>query len=641
MAKRRQTESYAQCAAETWIAIGNCATTVGIYNMAIKAFESALVHAPGSVQALIGWSHLLRMNDISLNETVGLQTAMQRLAKAAEQYPEVATSAQFFRELTECYLLVGLNEQAHQTIQRAVSLAPNDPALCLLLAQTLIRAGARPQAAQALTHCLQLLPSSLADFSPADIETARSAHAELAAIAAADGNIDLLIAELTATLLLPPPPPARADEHIALWCAFATAKERANRIPEALEACEQAEVAVGQLPRILITHAYLLLLGNDAEAAKKAVELLTRVVDAEPPEYRQHKPSEKDGEDAPGDFLPWYLLGKAYTLLDAPRAAYDSYQIALRRASGLPITWLAVGKLYLELKQLPDALAAYSQALRFQLNENTPGTAAAWEGLSCVYERCDDQLEDATDACLRAAMCFRAFGDIESADYYDARLKKLHAAAQGAGPVPELSEPIGVPNYFLRDLVTLLPSERIAFVQGLGKMNGSKQLPLPVAEKARPQYAPPAGEAAYQRPPFIPRPQPEGMPPAPQFVHGLPQLHPPDRTPQPHMYVPFKPGDQKLPQQLPPPDGRHAWGEHMGQHHLPGPPLLLFVPPPNNNMTPPPGGPSGPGAHHSPLAHPQLVNEGYHAPPGYVYGQYMPVHGGVLAQVQPYGNWRR
>lgn len=646
-AKRRNAEDtlYGAKAADTWIAVGNCAATMGIFAMATKAFELALVHAPGLLAALVGWSHLLRMNDIHLNETHGLQTLIQRLAAAAEQFPELAASATFFRELTECYLLVGLNDQAHQAVRQAVQLQPNDPALCLLLAQTLIRAGARAQAAAALTHCLRLLPPLLADFAPADIETARSAHAELAAIAAADGNIDLLIAELTATLLLPPPPPARADEHVALWCAFATAKERANRIPEALAACEQAEVAVGPLPRILITHAYLLLLGGARDAAQQAVGLLTRVIDAEPAELRQQRAKDDkadDAEDAPGDFLPWYLLGRAYTLLDAPRAAYDSYQIALRRASGLPITWLAVGKLYLELKQLPDALAAYSQALRLQLNENTPGTAAAWDGLSCVYERCDDQLDDATGACSRAAMCFRAIGDNESAGYYDLRLKKLQAAALGKAPVPPLSEPIGVPNYFLRDLVTLLPNERIAFVQGLGKKNAPGAPTPPPSSDKRPQFAPPPfSDGPYPHPQLFDRPhEMHSMPPQGQhFVHALPQ------QPMYALVQPFKAGDAKLPQLLPPPDGRHAWNDqvpHQAQH-LPGPPLLQqFAPLQNGTMTPPP--PVGQvGPHRSPLAHPQMVNEGYPVagPPGYVYGQYMPMHGGMLAQVHPYGNWRR
>lgn len=612
MSKRPRVDEYPEKAADTWIAIGNCASSMGIVAAAIRAFESALVHAPASVDALVGWSHLLRMNDISTNDTAGSQALIQRLNSVAELYPQVTALPLFFRELTECYLLVGLNEQAHLAVQQAIQRAPSDPALQLLLAQTLIRAGARAQAASALNHCLLLLPPLLAEFSKADIETARSAHAELAAIAAADGNIDLSITELTATPLLPPPPLARQNEHIALWCAFATAKERANKIPEALEACERAETAVGALPRILITHAYLLLLDEVAEKAQRAVALLSRVVDLE-----------ERKEDDEGDFLPWYLLGKAHTVLDAPRAAYDCYQVALRRASSLPITWLAVGKLYLELKQLPDALAAYSQALRLQLNENLPGTAAAWEGLSCVYERCDDQLGDAADASSRAAMCFRAIGDTESANRFDERSKKLQAAALNNGPVPPLGQPVGVPNFFLRDLVTLLPLERIAFVQGHDKAQTPRRALGP-----EPQI--------QHRPPPSAQGSPPGPPPAataPAYSHSP---NPPAPQP-PHEYsmypVPFKPLG-KLPESishLPPPQLR-AW---LPQDHMPQPQMFQgppphFAQPPNGIMTPPPNGqPPGPGR--SPVNHPQMIPNGYpvQGPPGYVYGQYMPVHQGV------------
>lgn len=672
---------YEVTAADTWIAIGNCAISMGIIVAAIQAFELALNHAPSSVDALVGWSHLLRMNDINMNDTAGSQLLIQRLNAVAESHPEVTNSASFFRELTECYLLVGLNEQAHQAIQQAIQRSPNDPALQLLLAQTLIRAGARAQAAAALNHCLMLLPPLLAEFSKADIETARSAHAELAAIAAADGNIDLLIIELTATLLLPPPPLARQHEHVALWCAFATAKERANKITEALEACERAEVAVGALPRILITHAYLLLLDEDPEKARKAVLLLSRVVESEREELKaQTRQNLKldEVDDSDGDFLPWYLLGKAHTVLDSPRAAYDCYQVALRRASNLPITWLAVGKLYLELKQLPDALAAYSQALRLQLNENLPGTAAAWEGLSCVYERCDDQLGDAADASSRAAMCFRAIGDTENAARFEDKSKKLQAAADGKGPVPTLSLLVGVPNFFLRDLVTLLPSERIVFVQGHNPEERNQQnVPLQPAQQPPPSL-PPAAHTPLQPPrrtlgpseasvTLLPPPQhlqhhqppasSQGSPPiqpaasAPAYSHSSP--HPPvPQQPQESysMYpAPFKPIGKLADNNshLPPPHSR-AWSP---QDHIPQPQQLFqgppppFAQPPNGIMNSPTNGPVPPGPQtRSPVNHPQMIHNGYavHGPPGYVYGQYMPMHQGVLAQLQPQGsNWRQ
>ncbi|KAF8001893.1 hypothetical protein HF325_002858 [Metschnikowia pulcherrima] len=681
--------NYAMKATETWTLLGLCALTMGIHHLALKAFEAALAHSPNSLPTLLGWSHLLRMNDVSVNETVGCQAALQRLTKAVEQFPELAKLADFFKELTECYLLVNLNDPAQQAVQQAIQLTPQDALLFLLLAQSLIRMGIRTQAAQLLTHCLKLLPKLLSLFTATDIETARTAHAELAAIAAAEGNIEMLIHELTATLMLPPPSLSRINEHIALWCALATALERAGKIPEALDACERAELAVGPSPRILITHAYLLLLDELKPKAERAVSLLTRVVEAEP----RLRKDEGDAEDTLGDFLPWCLLGKAYKLLDQPRAAYDSYQIALRRADGLPITWLAVGKLYLELKQLPDALAAYSQALRLQLNENSPGTAAAWDGLSCVYERCDDQLGDAADACLRAALCFQAYGDQKSADFYENRAKNLRLAALGKLPVPEWSEPVGVPNYFLRDLVNLLPNERIAFVKSINKLDATEPLSQTANMNQVPQAAahpsqPPAPERkdqlarfelpVYHDPAYHARaaagaPYRQGYPyetvtrgtsvastpppSQPQYVHGTPLAHAQmdrstSQSQQPYTLAPpYKP-ELKLPaaaQLQPQHPGRHYWPqphEHAASpvHGLVRgpPPVLAQYPPPAGVMSPPTAA-LGPGPQHrSPAPHPA---EGYAIamPPGYAYGQYMPIHGGMVAQVQPYGaaHWRR
>ena len=450
------TTSFDTAATETWITCGECANTLGLIVSAIKSFESAVNRDPANATALVGLSSSLRLNDISVNETIGSQAAIEKLNKSLESFPSLSKEANIFKELCECYLLVGLNDQAYQAIQSAIQLAPQDASLWLLSAQTLIRAGARAHATGSLAHCLSLLPDGT--FSLTDIETARAAHAELAAISAADGNIELSIKELRATLELPPPPLSRIDEYVALVCALASALERDNDIPGAIKVCEDGELVVGNSPRILMSHAYLLLSNNSSPningAAEQAINLLTKVVDVE------NESAVQEGSD----FLPWYLLGKANSYLD-PRAAYDCYQVALRCASNCSIIWLAVGKLYLELKQLKDALEAYSQALKLQLGDGSNGTATAWDGLSCVYERCEDQLMDASDACNRAAACFKAMGDIKSCQFFEDRAIALEKASKKEGPMLNLRDPPDVPTFLIRDIVALAPNERITFTK--------------------------------------------------------------------------------------------------------------------------------------------------------------------------------
>ena len=557
-------KSYAAVTTDTWIACGKCATSFGLIALAMKAFEQALFHDNTNPSALCGLSYCLRIQDSNVNQTLGCQKAIDILTHALEFNKLLASNSDILKELTECYLFVGLNEQAHQTIQSAIQSNENDPSLWLLSAQTLIRAGTRHLAEQALQHCLSLLPqhksneANKQEMDPETIETARAAHAELAAIAAADGNIELSITELTATLSLPPPPLSRREEHVALWCALVTAKERDNDIPGAIQACEQAEIAVGNSQRILMTHAYLLLLlvnqdnTESASYVELAIALLSRIVDLD-------KERESTTTNPNGDFLPWYLLGKAYSLLDQPRLAYDAYQVALRNASNSPMTWLAVGKLYLELKQLPDALAAYSQALRLQMEEGSPGTATAWEGLSCVYERCDDQLMDASDACTRSAACYKAIGDLKQAKVFEDRADALAKASKKEAPAPPLRNPPDVPAYLLRDLVALMPNERIEYIHGLANQlqqeqnQQQAQVEQQRALSGQPQQAPQSSpqvleaqgqQAPSQSPNYPPplqmypmlenykgkSPQAPPMPLAPPQWHN--QLPPPPPPPQ-------------------------------------------------------------------------------------------------------------
>ncbi|CAN3485760.1 hypothetical protein DICA0_F25950 [Diutina catenulata] len=628
---------YQAMATATWIACGQCATAFGLVPTAIKSFEEAVKHDATDLAALCGLAHSLRLHDISVNETVGSQRAIERLQSALERSPPLLKEAKLFKELAECYLLIGLNENAHSAIQTAIQLDDKDASLWLLSAQTLIRVGARAPAGTALNHCLSLLPQHMRDFSDAEIETARAAHAELAAIAAADGNIELSIAQLTSTLALPAPPLVRLDEHIALWCALCTAKERANDIAGAIAACEQAQQAVGNSSRILINHAYLLLLEGsvDTARAEKAVSLLSNVVDLDK-EREELKAASANGPAAAQsaqDFLPWYLLGRAYSVLDKPRLAYDCYQVALRSASNSPITWLAVGKLYLELKQLPDALAAYSQALRLQMEEGSPGTATAWDGLSCVYERCVDQLGDAADACQRSAACFKAMGDLKSAKFFEERVGQLQAASSKQGPVPELRDPPNVPEFLLRDLVALLPSERIAFIQGgdasaaaAPTANGSAQQPTPQPAQV-PQALPAPSSGLPGQPPFtapqqLPQPSGSGAPSSsgPQPAswspqQGTPQQHTPQQSPPPslHHLHPQQPPQQFGPQP-PPPHLQHP-GVHPGHPGQPVPGQFYFPQGPNQPYAPPP--PNGAAGYPQPY-----------------YGNYVPVQ-------YPINNWGR
>lgn len=638
---------YRDSAIETWVAVGDCSLALGMMKAAKHSFEYAMKHDPLNSRALVGLAYSLRMKDGKVKDGQqtkngsGSQEAADRLTMALEKYPHVTHTGEVMQELGECYFSMGMVEQAHLAVQRGLQADESHTGLWLLNGKVLHRAGRNAQAVDGLRRCLSLLPRSLETCTRDEINVARLAHAELAAIATTEGNSEGAVAELVPALSLPPPLLDKVDEHIALWCGLATARERANDLVGALQTCDEAERVVGNSPRILLTHAYLLL-STDDRYAHTAIDLLEMLVKSE----GEHAQANDDG-----DFLPWYLTGKAYSKLDSPRAAYDSYQVAFRRAPKSPIPWLAIGKLYLQLNQLPDTLAAYSQALRLQVDEKSPATATAWDGLSCVYERSNGQLMDAADACNRAATCFKLMGDADSAQFFENRTRQLQMAASREGPVPPLRDAPDVPNSLLRELVVLLPSERIAFVQGT-ETSYTHQPPQQNVN------SPPAQRQRLQTPTngSVQTPQPRPLQPV------VPQHY---QVQQPYKQL----HDNSPRQNLAPP--HQMWSPNQQQHqqrqytpNIPPPamanpnqyPHYFYQQPPSNGL--PPGAMP---AHNqqvlqrSPLNNPQMIRNDLQQPmgpnmvpgpppppppPGYAYGQYMPMQG-AMNFPSPANNWSK
>lgn len=468
---------------ETWLACGKCASTMGVLHIAINCFETALKYEPSNTKAVIGVSDALRQKDIESNQTVGITRSIDILNSFINQNPSVRSEVKLWKKLAESYFLINEPEQAHKVLKSALEMTAADPSLWILEGQCLIRLGMTAEAVDAIVRSLNLLPQSL--VREEDIDISRSAHAELAAIAAAEGNTEAATNELNAALSLPPPPKSRTDEYAALWCAYATAREHAGDIGGAISACESAEAAIGDYSRILITHAYLLLLqGTPFFKPVFAVQLLEKAIEIE----KSNNPNIEESSE--GDFLPWYLLGYAYTLIDSPRLAYDAYQLSLRKSPLFPLPWLAVGALYLTLGQLGDSLSAYSHAVRLQ-SDNTvisaPASAAAWEGLSCVYERCDDQAKDATDACRRAAECYRISKNEEAAVRCKERAQVLERVGNHEIPMVEFRSPPEFPYILLRDLVPLSAAERINVLAQQSTNQQSNQPPLPAQPTQPPQ----------------------------------------------------------------------------------------------------------------------------------------------------------
>jgi tetratricopeptide (TPR) repeat protein len=428
----------------TWFYIGQCALTFELYSLAVQAFDSSLRHVPDNAESLIGLSKSLKLQD----PTIGLKQSTELLLTSIQRYGHLSNEPLLWKELCETHLDSNQYEEAHQAISRALTINGNDPELLLVGAECLTKLSNFQYA----THTLHSVLSVFANqphLSEHEVDIVREAHYKLAYLASLENNLKFAISEMQTALSLPPQSPSKVEKQATLWAFLITLKERSGDIDGAMKTSQEAINSLGSIPKLLIAKAYILLLPHTK--CFDPVLAITLLGSAINQEILTH------GPNADGDFLIWYLLGKAHSAVDSPREAYDAFQIALRIGPSSPFPWLAVGSLYLKTGQLPDALAAYSQAARLLVDETSVSSAVAsataWDGLSCVYERCDDQAHDAADACLRAAACFRAAGDLRAASQSEQRAHSLTAGARGEAPVPSLRGPPETPIVLLRDLI--------------------------------------------------------------------------------------------------------------------------------------------------------------------------------------------
>lgn len=154
------------------------------------------------------------------------------------------------------------------------------------------------------------------------------------------------------------------------------------------------------------------------------------------------------------DFVPFYLQSWTYFLAGRYSEAYQLLQHCLACTSKITLVWVMVGRLYLELGQLPDALSAYSQAIRLA-DESSVDAALAWDGLGCVYTRSEGQAGDAADARAMAVKSFRAGGWL------------LFAALYGEGS--EHAVPVPVPLLVVLTYVEMDVADRVALCESLSR----------------------------------------------------------------------------------------------------------------------------------------------------------------------------
>ncbi|KAH3672348.1 hypothetical protein WICMUC_004320 [Wickerhamomyces mucosus] len=464
---------YSLSASQTWITIAKCALELNQYNYAIVAYDNSLRHHPDDVESLLGLSKALKLSLNKQEPLKNIHQARDLIISSIQKFPNLSNDTLVWKELADTHLEAKEFEQAHQAISRALSINGNDPGLLLIASECLIKASNSQIASHNLQNIINIL-SYRPQLSEKELDIIREAHYKLAYIAFLENDFNAATEQIQKVLSLQPPPPSRIEEFASYWNFLVVDREITGDLDGAFNVIHDAINSLGHIPKLQSINAYLLLIPNTKYYDPiMAVNLLERA-------YNQEKLSQNlrfnlttisntnispsSSADEAGDFILWYLLGKAYSIIDSRRQAYDAFQVALRKGPSSPLPWLAVGSLYLHMGQLPDSLAAYSQAARLLADDNSvssaAASAAAWDGLACVYERCNDQAIDAADACIRAASCFRAAGNLNAAVLAEQRGNALNATARGDASPPPLRDPSNAPIDLLRVLILQTPNEQ-------------------------------------------------------------------------------------------------------------------------------------------------------------------------------------
>lgn len=456
----QQERDFATEASRTWYVLGKCALTLELIPVALKAFESSLRFVPDLPESLLGLATTL----CTQKEP---QRALDLLLAALQQHPRLNNDPAIWREIAGLHFSLKQYDQAYQAANRALGLVPNDPKILLISADAMSHLN--PSHSHHLYHTILSMVTQRRT-TPEECDIARHCHYKLGLMAMTDQNWKAAVSEFQAAVSFALQ--ANVDAEL-LWCLLANVREKNGDIEGALAVCRDAIQVSGLTRRVSLMFGYLSLVSfnQHQEDPNNAINLLT--------------PLTATNYDDEMDCLTWYLLGKAYSLADNPRQAYDAFQFSLRKGRDSSLPWLAVGSLYLKMGQLPDALAAYSQAARLLVDDGSlvsaMASASAWDGLACVYERCDDQAIDAADAYARAAACYRAANEMRAASQAEQRAHSLQAAARGEAPVPSLRPIPETPMTLLRDIVINAIQDSFDTEDEMSNENSKKfhHLPLP------------------------------------------------------------------------------------------------------------------------------------------------------------------
>ncbi|KAH3665840.1 hypothetical protein OGAPHI_004028 [Ogataea philodendri] len=408
----------------TWLACGKFASSMpSSSNTAIRSYKNVLRFDPANITAL----HGLATAALSKKDHREIFETTEILNSALTSFFHIGKEVSIWFDLASCYLELADYDTANRVLVNTLKTAGSCPSIWLLYSRLLSRTNMINDSLDAYQRTIRL-----ASASSRNINILRIAHTEIAALFMTQNNTRACIQELVAAISLPPPAPDKLKEYSCTWGLLALAHREAGDLPAALSACVSGLDVVGQNMVLRLLQSHLLLTSENPR------EHLPAVI------FTLHRVIETQERNAITCFLSYYLLARSYFLQDNPSEAYKYFREALNCEPKSPLLWLSMGHLYLHLNQLNDSMEAYSQVIKFEAADPQITTAMAWEGLKHIYERCEDQSQDAIDACMRASACYRSCDRPDLAAQMDS-----HAANLKSGKRNSLTEISDVPQWLV------------------------------------------------------------------------------------------------------------------------------------------------------------------------------------------------
>ncbi len=351
----------AQENAETWIAIGSCADTIGSVEKAVEAFSTALRYTPNNPKALTKLANVYRTRDA--------------YAEAADLYRRALSLDQNNGEtwglLGHCYLMLDDLQSAYTAYQQALLNLQNlnVPKLWHGIGILYDRYGSLEYAEEAFVRVLEMDPN---------FEKANEIYFRLGIIYKLQGKLQKALECFNYILSMPPAPLSQSD----VWFQIGSVLEQSRDYPGAKDAYERVLQTNPNHAKVL---QQLGCLYSQPEASFHDDDVALRLL---------HQSIELNQADAHS----WYYMGRVYMAKQDYPNAYESFQHAVNIDSRNPTFWCSIGVLYYKISQYKDALDAYTRAIRLN-----PYLSEVWYDLGTLYETCNNQIGDALDAYHRAA----------------------------------------------------------------------------------------------------------------------------------------------------------------------------------------------------------------------------------------------